>query len=460
MSRSDTFYDFPPVSSREWKQHIQAGLKGADYNETLVWDSPDQIKVKPFYSKEDLKEEEIFEVPSPNNWKIGETIVVYDPKQANDQACYALKKGVESLYFTLSDPGIDLEGLLHGIDLEQIPVHLEIPGVSDSVSTFLETLKGLGKPLVSIHFDPIGGLTRTGNWRSGMEEDLATYVRLARSAEDTLCLSIDGSLYHNAGANRIQQLAYSLSQANEYLHLLSTENKGKLLPRPVFKLAVNSNYFFEIAKIRALRLLWSALAREYGAPQDCHIIARPGKRNKTVYEANANMLRTTMECMAAVNGGANTVMNLRYDDLYKSPNEFGDRISRNQLLILKEESYMGGVANPADGSYYIETLTRQLAEKALVIFKSVEASGGFLKALKSHTLQKKIKEQAAREQALFDEGASVLVGTNAYKNPDDSAKDRLEVSPFQERRTEKTLIEPILEKRLAENSEKKRLKDE
>ena len=293
-----------------------------------------------------------------------------------------------------------------------------------------------------------------------MKEDLSAYARLTREAGSITSLSVDGTLYHNAGANRIQQLAYSLSQANEYLNLLSVENKEKLLPRPVFRLALDSNYFFEIAKIRALRLLWSSLAPEYGAPQDCHIIAQPGRRNKTLYEANANMLRTTMECMAAINGGADTVLNLPYDVLYHAPNEFGDRISRNQLLILKEESYMGAIANPADGSYYIETLTEQLAEKALVVFKSIEASGGFLKALKSHTIQKKIREQAGREQTLFEEGTSVLVGTNVYKNPEDTAKDRIEISPFAELRSEKTLIEPILEKRLAESTEKKRLKDE
>ena len=460
MSNSDAFYDFPPVSPREWKQQIQAGLKGEDYNETLVWDSPDLIKVKPFYTVDDLKEGKAYGVSTPAQWKIGEAIPVSQPELARSRALNALEKGAESLFFTLQDPRADLSLLLGGIDLEKIPVHLEMPWVSDGLLAHLKGLIHQEKSQIYVHADVIGNLARTGNWHSGMKEDLSAYARLAREATGVLSLSVDGTLYHNAGANRIQQLAYALAQAHEYLHLLSVENKDKPLSKAVFRLALDSNYFFEIAKIRALRVLWATLAPEYGASEHCHIIAQPGRRNKTLYEANANMLRTTMECMAAINGGADTVLNLPYDALYHNPNEFGDRISRNQLLILKEESYMGAIANPADGSYYIETLTEQLAEKALGVFKSIEASGGFLKALKSHTIQKKIREQAGREQALFDEGTSVLVGTNAYSNPEDTAKDRIEISPFAEHRSVKTLIEPILEKRLAENTEKKRLKDE
>jgi methylmalonyl-CoA mutase len=164
--------------------------------------------------------------------------------------------------------------------------------------------------------------------------------------------------------------------------------------------------------------------------------------------------------MAAVNGGADTVFNLPYDSLFHKQNAFGDRIARNQLLILKEEAYLGTVANPADGAYYIESLTMQLAEKALAVFKSIEASGGFLSALKKHTIQKKIREQAAKEQEQFDSGQEILVGSNAYKNPSDTMKDNLEVSPFSEKRSQKTLLEPILERRLAEGLEKKRLEHE
>jgi methylmalonyl-CoA mutase len=164
--------------------------------------------------------------------------------------------------------------------------------------------------------------------------------------------------------------------------------------------------------------------------------------------------------MAAINGGADTICNLPYDSIYHKDNEFGDRIARNQLLILRKESYFGEVSNPADGAYYIESLTNQLAEKALSLFKNLETSGGFLKALKQHTLQKKIKEQAEKGQQQFDKGEKILVGSNVYVNPKDTMKEDIEIYPFLKTRPGKTLIEPILEKRLAETMEQKRLDNE
>jgi methylmalonyl-CoA mutase len=223
---------------------------------------------------------------------------------------------------------------------------------------------------------------------------------------------------------------------------------------------VGSNYFFEIAKLRALRLLFSVVAREFGHTLDCHIVASPSKRNKTIYDYNVNMLRTTSECMSAIFGGANTIINLPYDVLYHKTNEFGERISRNQLLILKKESHFDKVDNPADGSYYIESLTQQLAEKAMILFKNIEANGGFLKQLKEGTIKRKIQESADAEQKLFDEGKEVLLGTNKYPNKNDQMKHDLELFPFVKIKPRKTLITPIIEKRLAEQSEQERLSTE
>ncbi|MGB3151612.1 MAG: methylmalonyl-CoA mutase family protein, partial [Maribacter sp.] len=141
-------------------------------------------------------------------------------------------------------------------------------------------------------------------------------------------------------------------------------------------------------------------------------------------------------------------------------NEFGDRISLNQLVVLKDESHFDKVGNPADGTFYIESLTHQLAEKALVLFKKIEKEGGFLKQLKGHNIQKAIKESAAKEQKRFDSKIEILVGTNKYINATDSMKGNLELYPFVKTNSRKTLIEPILEKRLAEAIEQKRLRDE
>mgnify|MGYP003484113610 FL=1 len=172
------------------------------------------------------------------------------------------------------------------------------------------------------------------------------------------------------------------------------------------------------------------------------------------------MLRTTTECMSAILGGADAVENLNYDALFHKSNEFGSRISRNQLLVLKSESYLDKVNNPADGTYYIENLTQQLAEKALTLFKDIEANGGLITQLIEGTIQRKIAESATKEQALFDEGKEVLLGTNKYPNAQDKMANDLELFPFVKNNPRKTLISPIIERRLAENLEQQRLEVE
>ncbi|MGS0526282.1 methylmalonyl-CoA mutase family protein [Zobellia nedashkovskayae] len=268
-------------------------------------------------------------------------------------------------------------------------------------------------------------------------------------------ISINAALYQNAGGTMVQQLAYALAHANEYLN-----HFGSNIDTITFKVAVGSNYFFEISKIRALRRLWKLLAAEYGIVSDCHIEATPSKRNKTLYDYNMNMIRTTTECMAAILGGANSVCNLNYDFIYHKNNEFAERIARNQLVLLKEESYFDELQNPAEGAYYIENITDQLAEKGLLLFKDIEANGGFLKQLKYHTVHKKLKESAEKEQEKLNSSQEILVGSNAYTSEKDMMKDQLEVFPFLNQRKEKTLIEPILERRLTETLEKERLKSE
>jgi methylmalonyl-CoA mutase len=253
----------------------------------------------------------------------------------------------------------------------------------------------------------------------------------------------------------VQQIAYSLSHANEYFNRITP------ISQPiVFEVSVGTNYFFEIAKLRALRLLFNLIAKEYNHNFDCHLLVSPTKRNKTLYQYNINMLRTTTECMSAILGGADAIVNLPYDALYHKDNEFSDRIARNQLLILKHESHFDKVNNPADGSYYIESLTNQLSEKALTLFKDIEANGGFLKQLNEGIIKKKIQESAHKEQELFDSNQEILVGTNQYINKKDSMKDNLELFPFVKIKPRKTLISPIIEHRLAEKVEKERLKNE
>lgn len=465
MSDQGLFNEFPEISAKQWKQKIQYDLKGADYNDTLVWESLEGIKVKPFYHAEDLESIPLHHPYRNSEWKIGQSIFVRNRKKANAKARESLARGAESPIFLVPDETIDLSKLLKGIDLQNTPIHFNFLFLAiRPIENLLKQLKNK-KVELHLHFDIIGHLCRNGNWFHSMQKDheiLNALVAKSSTLEGTNALGADLSLYQDAGANMVQQLAYGLAHANEYLNHFSDiiSNKGgKSLPI-TFKVAVGGNYFFEIAKLRALRWLWATIAAEHGFNGNCHVMAVPSRRNKTLYDYNVNMLRTTSECMSAAIGAADTISTMPYDAIYHKYNEFSDRIARNQLILLKEESYFNRASEAVAGCYYIETLTFQLAEKALALFKQVEASGGFLEAFKKGSIRQKIRQSAIKEQHLFDEGHHVLVGTNAYQNPGDVMKADLELYPFVKIKPRKTIMEPIIEKRLAEELEQKRLDNE
>ncbi|MGC1205218.1 MAG: methylmalonyl-CoA mutase subunit beta, partial [Flavobacteriaceae bacterium] len=381
------FSEFDSVSSKQWKQKIQFDLKGADYNDALVWNSNEDIAVKPYYHADDFTELPENSNTKATQWKICQSIFVANVEKSNLKAVDAIERGAESIKFILPSETISTEDLLKNIDLDNTSIHFELQFLSENFTKQIGVISL--KARIYIHSDIINNLAKTGNWYTNLNDDFSKFKTIVKT---TKSLSIDATLYQNAGANMVQQLGYALAHANEYLNLIKDEPIGEL--KVLFNISVGTNYFFEIAKLRALRLLWETLASEYNINTDCHITVTPSKRNKTVYDYNTNMLRTTTECMSAILGGANTICNLPYDAIYHKDNEFGERIARNQLLILKHESYFNKVENPSDGAYYIETLTNQLAEKGLVLFKDIEKNGGFLKQLKDGTIQRKIKESA------------------------------------------------------------------
>ena len=450
------FNDFAPVSTKEWKQKIQFELKGADYNETLIWNTPENIKVKPFYDKEDLKEV-ISVATKASEFKICQTIFVHDINKSIARALDSLNRGAESLCFTIEDEKIDIAKLLEKLPLENTSVFFHLGFISIDFVQKLETIAKAKKATIYCNIDPIGQLAKEGNWFTTHEKNnFDTLNNLIKNNSSLSLISVNSALYQNAGANIVQQIAYTLAHANEYFNHIETTTPQTM----VLEIAVGTNYFFEIAKLRAIRLLFNIIASEYNQNWTCHLIVTPTKRNKTLYDYNVNMLRTTTECMSAILGGADTIVNLPYDALYHKDNEFGDRIARNQLLILKNESYFDKVNNPSDGSYYIESLTQQLADKALALFKDIEANGGFLKQLNEGIIKRKIQESADKEQDLFDAGKEILLGTNKHANKDDRMKHDLELFPFVKIKPRKTLITPIIEKRLAEKIEQERLEKE
>ena len=385
------FNEFVGTSSAAWKQKIQADLKGADYNETLLWKTNEGITVKPFYAKEDRTNTPI-SIPK-KGFYICQTIFIDNEKIANSLAIDAIKRGATSLKF-VAKKSFNYHLLLKHIDLNSIIIYfkfeflpseflIELSAFTNAQSTFFQ-------------LDIIGNLAEKGNWFINLKEDFKQLDAIIKTTKN--CVSVSGDLYQNAGATIVQQLAYTLAHANEYLHKYGKEVTDKIH----FTFSTGSNYFFEIAKLRAFRILWETLLNEYDIKNsEAHLFTQPSLRNKTLYDYNVNMLRTTSEYMSAILGGSNTVSTIPYDAMYHKSNEFGERIARNQLLILQQESYLQEAQNFADGTYYIESITQQLAEKALTLFKKIEKGGGFLKQLKAGVIQKKNSRKCCQRRGRF-----------------------------------------------------------
>ncbi len=446
------FDSFDQVSAKQWKQKIQFDLKGADYNEALIYKSLEGIDIKPFYHQEDLSEIDN-PVSHPSEWKNSIKIEVSDATIGNKKGIQAIKKGAETIFLVIQKEEVDPKVLLQDIPSET-SIFIETKFLSASYVNILNDIAKTSKQHIYLLTDIINLLAATGNWFANLKEDHQALEEITKCTSLKSTLSIDISLYQNAGATMIQQLAYALAHANEYLNHFDDKDYNPFKRNKIiFKVAVGGNYFFEIAKLRALRILWQALASQYNVINECHIIAYPSHRNKTILDYNVNMLRTTTECMSTILGGADTIYNLPYDDIYHLENDFGTRISLNQLLILKNESYLDLVENPASGSYYIESLTSQLAEDSLALFKNIEQGGGFLNQLKSGNIQRKIKESAKKEQELFNKEKIVLTGANKYRN-DKEIIPEFEKPVFLNKNVRKTLLEPVIKRRLSEVIEK------
>ena len=450
MSNS-LFEQFQTTTAAAWKQKIQVDLKGADYNDTLLWKSDEGITVKPFYTKEDRKGEDSTE--KEFDFNISQSIFISDPTIANTIATNALKKGANAIEFIAAEK-FDYQTVFNSIDLSKTLIYLRFQFLD---TTFINEVHNyLDSENCYIQVDIINKLAGTGNWFENINNDFSNFKSIVNNCTNSI--GIDSTLYQNAGATITQQLAYTLAHANEYLNHFEQDD---ISAKFHFTFAMGSNYFFEIAKLKAFKQLWELLLKEYNYSTDhVHIFAQPSLRNKTIYDYNTNMLRTTSECMSAILGGATTVNNLSYDAVYHKKNEFGERIARNQLLILQQESALESANTVVNGSYYIENLTHQFAEKALSIFKTIEQGGGFLKQLKDGKIQKKIEESATQEQEKFDNQEIVLLGTNKLSNQNDKMQEEIEFYPFVKTNIIKTLIPPIINKRLSENYESNRLKEE
>jgi methylmalonyl-CoA mutase len=445
MSEKDKLFDrFPPVSTDEWMKKIISDLKGDDFNTKLVWKTNEDFEVKPYYRSEDTETlPNISLLPGEypyirgtrkkdNVWLIRQNIEVIDYVSSNKKALDILTKGVNSLGFVLSDPesitAKNIKTLLKGINCESVEINFLSDGRAKEILGFLikdvkkkglnpSTLKG------SIEADPLGRLMVKGNICIPVDSGLDYLASLAKEASSLpyfKTVRVNGSNFTNAGTDIVKEIAFSLSMANEYMSQLTDRRLSSDLAasKICFSFGIGTNYFMEIAKLRAARLLWSTVVSAYRPEKEESLVMTihsvTGKWNKTIFDPYVNLLRTQTESMSAVLGGADSITTEPFDIVFRKPDEFSERIARNQQLLLKEEAYFDKTADPAGGSYYIENLTFMIAEKSWKLFVEIEEQGGFLSSLKKGFIQNLIKESAGKRKTDILMKKEILLGTNKY----------------------------------------------
>ncbi len=438
------FDQFPPVTTEEWEAVINADLKGADYQKKLVWRTAEGFNVRPYYRAEDLAGLKFLGavagqfpfvrgIKNGNGWRIYQQICVADPAEANRTALKAIEGGAESLGFYLENnlTTADTETLLKGLD----PTVTELvfnysTGLRSAVDRVMTWAARFDKEHVRICFciDPLlQHLSLRGAFvcaEQGQEcfRTLAAFIRKYEEFKHVRFVGVEGRLFGDSGSTIVEELGFTLAAGHEYLaNLIEQGIDPSRAARSIrFSVSITSNYFMEIAKLRAARMLWANIVKAYDPEYRCaekmFIHAVTSAWNQTVYDSYVNMLRGTTEAMSAAIGGIHSMQVLPFDLPYERPDEMADRIARNVQLLLKNESHFDNVTDPAGGSYYIENLTESIAEEAWKLFKEVEAAGGYIKAFESGMITDRVKASADKKNKEVATRRITLLGTNQYPN--------------------------------------------
>ena len=441
--REKLFSEFAVPTTQEWLDKIQVDLKGADFQKKLVWRTNEGFSMQPFYRREDvlkLKTPESLPGEFPyvrgnkkdnNEWYVRQNIDVKDAKKGNEEALDILNKGVDSIGFGFSGDLISeefVETLLDGIYCECIEINFKTCArrslqLAKILAAYFEK-KGYDKSRLkgSIEWDPIERLISSGKDTTHI---LPFASKLAIALKDypgfrTVC--VNSLALNNAGSYIVQELGYALSWGNEYLNLLTEQglDAADAAGRIKFNMGISENYFMEIAKFRAARLLWAQIVSQYTT--DCHeaakmvVNATTSTYNMTLFDSYVNLLRSQTETMSAAIAGVSSIVVTPFDTPFEIPTDFSKRIARNQQLLLKEESHFDKVCDPSAGSYFIEQLTCSLADAAWKIFLKTEEEGGFLEALRKGTVQDDINSTNQKRHEDAGKRKEFLLGTNQFPN--------------------------------------------
>ena len=439
------FSTFPPVTKAEWEERIMADLKGADYQKKLVWKTSEGFDVKPYYRDEDTQGIGTLNVlpgefpfvrgnnTRSNDWEIRQDIETDDETESNRLAVDAIKRGATGIGMVAADLETeqDVDNLLKGINPAEVAIHFgaapSYPELLRNVAAFAKAHKlPVEKMKGSFDFDPISYLLLNGDFWKSEKSDLGQVATMIKLGKENLpamkMVNVNGHYFNSAGATIAEELGFSLASGNEYLAQataagLSVDDAAQ---RMMFSFGIGSNYFMEIARLRAARMLWAKIVEQYKPASDAsmqmYIHSTTSAWNKTLFDPYVNLLRSTTEAMSAVIGGTQSLSILPFDTFYKDPDEFSTRLARNQQIILKEEVYLDKVVDPSAGSYYIENLTQLIAEAAWKVFLQVEEKGGMVEAVKAGFVQEIIEKSAAQRLEDIANRRLIQLGTNQYPN--------------------------------------------
>ena len=442
-NKEKLFTEFQSPSKQEWLDKIQVDLKGADFEKKLVWRTNEGFNMQPFYLREDI---EGLATPNAlpgefpfvrgnkkdnNVWRVRQNIVVDDAKAANAKALDILNKGIDSLGFNIKGSDVSAEfidTLLEGICLECIDVNfstcqchtLELAQI---LVAYFEK-KGYDKEKIngSIAFDPIEKILMKGKDATGMIAKAKELVELLKDYRFFRCIAVKSEALNNSGAYIVQELGYALAWGNEYMQQMVEAGVEPTLAasKIKFNMGISENYFMEIAKFRAARMLWAEIVKQYEPKCDCAckmcVNATTTSYNMTVFDSYVNLLRTQTEAMSAALAGVHSIVVNPFDAAYETPTDFSERIARNQQLLLKEESHFDKVVDPSAGSYFIEELTTSLADVAWKLFLKIEEEGGFLAAIKAGTVQDDINATNEKRHKDAAQRKEFILGTNQFPN--------------------------------------------
>jgi len=434
--------EFLSGSSKAWIDQLNIDLKGKDISK-LQWKSPEGIDVAPFYTREDLdklphmgqlaKQLPYFRTDDlfSNNWNIRQDISVMDIGKSNRKAISLSKLGVNELgfFFHKNSPGFKTAELLEDLDLSGLRLNLSAGASSFDLLTMLVKwlqANNINKESFSgcIEYDPLGHLILSEKFYISEAEDMKQAYKLLNLGLENIpnikVLSLSGNIFGNLGCTVVEELGFSLAMASEYISQISEMgiNPADIAKTMQLNLSIGPNYFFEIAKIRSARWLWSVLTKAFGAKDADKIFIQsvPTSFNKTKFDPYVNMLRYTTEALSAAIGGANSINIFPFNSIEKQAGDFSERIARNTQIILKEESYINKINDPAAGSYYIENLTNSIADRSWELFQNIESHGGFLKAYKKGIIQEQIEKSRETRRGNISRRKEILVGTNRYPN--------------------------------------------